>query len=524
MADELTLKVEAYGLDDRIHERTTQGLVKSGALRAHLGDASHRLLRFELLEPQRKSEKPRPPERYRATYFDYTANRAVHAEGKLGDTRGAVTSVSAEQPRPTPDEFAAAVAIVRRHKELGAAVRSGKLQPYAPMPPLVVDPLPDGTVERTVAVGLLPRGRGKPKGHEIVGVNMIKRRVERYEGSAPATALADEGECGVPVAADQDTTPQGVPGQVWVSVYQGAMLLWRFLVVRPSSSSGTSGSGVELRYVDYRGKRVLYQAHVPILNVLYDRNACGPYRDWQYQEGMIQATGANVAPGFLLCPTPAKTILETESDTGTFLGTAIYVDGLEVVLVCELEAGWYRYISEWRLHANGTIKPRFAFDATSSSCVCNKHHHHVYWRLDFDIRKAGGNSVREYNDPPVVGRSRWHTLVREVMRLRSPAHKRSWRVVHEPSGDAYEILPGPNDGTAAGDAYGVGDLWALRWHPGEIDDEPAPSTRIHIDKFKNGESIVKEDVVVWYGAHFTHDVTGPHVSHVVGPDLVPRNW
>ena len=95
-----------------------------------------------------------------------------------------------------------------------------------------------------------------------------------------------------------------------------------FVECAPSfgTPQGTSGSGVELRYVDYRGKRVLYQAHVPILNVRYDKDACGPYRDWQYEEGMIQAAGTKVAPGFLLCPTPAKTILDTGSDTGTFLG------------------------------------------------------------------------------------------------------------------------------------------------------------------------------------------------------------
>ena len=42
--------------------------------------------------------------------------------------------------------------------------------------------------------------------------------------------------------------------------------------------------------------------------------------------------------------------------------------------------------------------------------------------------------------------------------------------------------------------------------------------------FRNGEPVANEDVVVWYGAHFTHDVTGPEVSHIVGPDLVPHNW
>ena len=56
----------------------------------------------------------------------------------------------------------------------------------------------------------------------------------------------------------------------------------------------------------------------------------------------------HIAPGFLLCPTPATTILDTGSDAGNFLGVGIYVQGLEVVVVSEMEAGWYRYISEWR--------------------------------------------------------------------------------------------------------------------------------------------------------------------------------
>jgi len=51
--------------------------------------------------------------------------------------------------------------------------------------------------------------------------------------------------------------------------------------------------------VDYKGKRVLYRGHVPILNVKYDGDACGPYRDWQNEESMIQAPAGNdVAPGF----------------------------------------------------------------------------------------------------------------------------------------------------------------------------------------------------------------------------------
>jgi hypothetical protein len=524
VAAELTVQVEPFGPDQSVHDGVVAGLLAPGALGADDGQGDYRLLALRLVEPARKSARPREQDRYRATFYDYKRNRALNAEGPLADPSRTDVSVSQRQPRPSPGEFQEAVKIVRRHKELGPPVRSGALVPYPPMPPLVETELPDGTVERTVAVGLLP-GRGKrgPK-HEIVGVNMIRRRVERHMDGAPPTALADDDTCGRPPAADQPTTGQGVAGQAWISVYQGSTLLWRFLAVRPSSSSGHSGSGVELRYVDYRGKRVLYQAHVPILNVRYDGDKCGPYRDWQYQESMLEASGTHVAPGFVLCPTPAKTIVETESDHGTFLGTAIYVDGLEVVLVCELEAGWYRYVSEWRLHADGTIRPRFAFDAVSSSCVCNKHHHHAYWRFDFDIRTAGGNRVLEFNDPPLAGTRKWQVLPYETMRLRAPAHARRWRVEHAGSGAGYEIVPGPNDSTARGDAYAVGDVWALRWRPGEIDDEPVPDTMIHLHKFNNREPIDGQDVVLWYGAHFTHDVRGPEVSHVVGPKLVPHNW
>ena len=167
--------------------------------------------------------------------------------------------------------------------------------------------------------------------------------------------------CGAPLLTINRVAPAG---SVWVTVTQGGTAVWRFLVVRPAASSGTNGSGIELRYLDYRGKRVLYRAHVPILNVKYDGNACGPYRDWQNQEGMIQANGTDVAPGFRLCSAPAATILDTGNDAGNYLGVAIYVQGQEVVLVSEMQAGWYRYISQWRLHTDGTIRPRFGFSAT----------------------------------------------------------------------------------------------------------------------------------------------------------------
>jgi hypothetical protein len=523
MADELAVEFEEFGLDQRALDEAVRAISEQSDLQRLLGDAETRLVAVDLPAGPRKVARPRPPSRVRATYFDYTNNRTLAVEAPLDDPARLTLTDSANQPLPTREEFDAAVEILADDRRLGQLVREGRVQPYEAMPPLVLNELPDGRIERVITVGLLPQRKSRAP-HEIVGVNMIRREIERYEGGAPDHSHADPQTCGAPPSAGQATTGKGVAGQVWVNVLQGGTRIWRFLAVRPSASSGTWGSGVELRYVDYRGRRLLYQAHVPILNVLYD-GQCGPYRDWQYQEGMIDANGTQVAPGFILCPTPATTILDTGSDVGTFLGVAIYVQGQEVVLVSEMQAGWYRYVSEWRLHANGTIRPRFGFDATASSCVCIQHHHHVYWRLDFDIQSPGRNVVAEFNDPPIVSGSNWHTKGYEIMRLRDPSRHRRWRVTHSPSGRAYEIVPGANDGTAAGDPYAKGDVWLLRYKPTEIDDAPIVGTEIQIDKYRTPpEPIVNQDVVVWYGGHFTHAPLGPHVSHIVGPELRPVNW
>lgn len=525
MAERLTVKVERFGPTPPLVKRAGQQLLRNAAVRGALNGSEHRLLAVRLLDPPRKTRTPTEPSRVRATIYDYAADRTIVAEADLADLEKVDVTESARQPLPSPDEFEAAVAVLKEDPALGKEIRSGELVPYPPMPPLVHTELPEGNLARTVTVGLLPEGGGA--GHEIVGVSLASREVTRFDGAAPATALAADVVCGVPVAANQETARRGAPGQAWITVKRGNTVLWRFLAVRPAASSGRDGSAVELRYVDYRGRRVLHQAHVPILNVRYGNDACGPYRDWQWQEGKIRAQGRNVAPGFRLCSAPAQTIMQSHTDTGDFLGVGIYVAGDEVVLVSELEAGWYRYVSEWRLDADGTIRPRFGFAATSSSCVCRKHHHHVYWRLDFDIGTPGRNRVREFNDPPLTaGGPEWHTIRFETKRLRPPERqrKRRWRVENA-AGRAYAIRPGAHDRTAAGDAYAKGDLWFLRYRPGQIDDYPISATEAELDKLVNHESLVDQDVVVWYAAHFTHDVQShSEVGHVVGPELVPINW
>jgi copper amine oxidase-like protein len=535
LREELDVKVEPFGPTVDAVAVAGQRAIKDRAVQQMLGQARHRLLSVDLLDPEEadKPDKPKIPDRFRATIYDYTNERTIFADGSLSRAGALPVSESGLQPRPSEEEFSDAVQIVSEDRDLGPVLRSGRLVPYQPMPPLVARQTPAGRHERIVAVGLLPQEG--TRGHEIVGVRMATREVLRFgatdRGRAPFMAAAHNPICGLPYAGQQ--TASHVAGSVWVTVTQGGATIWRFLAVRPAGSSGTNGSGVELRYVDYRGKRLLYRAHVPILNVKYNGNACGPYRDWQNQEGMIQASGVDVASGFRLCNAPATTIIDSGNDTGNYLGVAIYVQGQEVVLVSEMQAGWYRYVSQWRLHTDGTIRPRFGFSAVQNSCVCNVHHHHVYWRLDFDLRTPGNNRVSEFNDPPLVGNSNWHHKVFEIQRPRDPARKRRWRVENLATKEAYDIVPGPNDGVASAmpDApFGRGDVWILRYRSSEIDDgsiATGPPYEAGLDSWVNGEAISSADVVIWYGAHFTHDVAHDHpgeFGHIVGPDLTRVKW
>ncbi len=140
--------------------------------------------------------------------------------------------------------------------------------------------------------------------------------------------------------------------------------------------------------------------------------------------------------------------------------------------------------------------------------------------------------MHEFNDPPIFSGTNWHTKTFEIRRPRDPSRNRKWRVENITSGNAYDIVPGPNDGVATAMPdwpFPRGDVWILRYRGTEIDDgvvATGPPYEAGLDTWLNGESINNADVVVWYGAHFTHDVAHESSSagHRVGPDLKLVKW
>jgi len=82
---------------------------------------------------------------------------------------------------PAAEEFEAAVRVLESDRSVGPLLREKKVRPYRPMPPLVNVELPDGRVERIVAVGL----NGTEPRHRIVGVNLNRGGVITNVPDAP---------------------------------------------------------------------------------------------------------------------------------------------------------------------------------------------------------------------------------------------------------------------------------------------------------------------------------------------------
>lgn len=450
-----------------------------------------------------------------AIYYDYTRNRTVRVRGKSANARGLQVAFTHEQPVPSPEEFEEAVELVRQSEVWGPMLRAGQVHPYGTMPP-VLYPKGNEPVERTLYVGLVSRAR---QFNRMVAVNMVRREVSRE------AVVPDGNRVQAPVCGVEDApcfSPQrGTPGTVTIQWPANAPV-WSFQAVRPASSSGLLGSGIDLRNVKYRGKGVLKQAHIPILNVEYEDNVCGPFRDWLFQENCFRAVGSDIpgAPGFRWCTEPPQTIIESGQDGGSFTGVAVYEhsDG-SLRLVTQCSAGWYRYIMEWRFYPDGTLAPRFRFHSTDSFCVCNARRHHVYWRLDFNVC-GKKNRVQE-----LTGDS-WKLLKRETAQLRAEDGSPRWRVLHQKKPIGYEIVPGEHDGV--GDFFSGNDQYLLRYRKKEIDDSKngniitiAPA---NIQRFVKREKVNRADLVVWYAAHYDFRAGNDPAQSEVGPDLVPFNW
>jgi hypothetical protein len=151
------------------------------SVRKYIGCGNVRRLYVEALDDDKRTK---PPSRFRITLYDDTNHRAILIDGSLRDPRRVDIAESAVPPRPSDREFAEAVQIVRDDAAFAAAMDARQLEPYQPIPALALNELPDGRIERRIAVGLRPCSSDAR--HEIVAVDLVRRRVIRFEGRLPS--------------------------------------------------------------------------------------------------------------------------------------------------------------------------------------------------------------------------------------------------------------------------------------------------------------------------------------------------
>ena len=482
------------------------------------------------------SVRPNPsdPTRFDATIYDAAEEKAfelvLDAKGKELQRKAI-----AGQPARTLDELADASTIVRENAAFADALASEALTLYEPMPAITMDA--DG--RRLVNVGVISQaaaGQSIEK-NEIVSVHIPTGRVARYPSGAPPTSSAALLVCGPPTSGCSYATGPCASYQIlWPAVDP----VWKLNIRHPSCTTSVQGdgTGLELTDVYYKGRLILKRAEVPVLNVLYTGNTCGPYRDWLYSEDCFQATGTDVpssGSGVRVANAPPSTLCESGapgSDAGNFKGVAIFDQGDALWIMTETNAGWYRYIMEWRLHLDGTMEPIFGFGATSNSCTCNAHFHHAYWRMEWAVDAVSDGTT----DDPATGittleRRRADTqddydpIATEgtFIRPATGGDKDYWRITNPLTGNGYLVEPGALDGNAIGDTYGKWDLAALALNAGQIND-PNTNTSINVAPWVTGEALgAAKRLVTWYHVTYAHDDPGGsgEACEISGPRLVP---
>lgn len=81
---QLQVHIEHFGPEPAVLQRVGHDIMQNSVLERELHGTRNRMLSLELVEPDgAKQEQPVPPHSFRATFYDYTNNRVVLAEGQL---------------------------------------------------------------------------------------------------------------------------------------------------------------------------------------------------------------------------------------------------------------------------------------------------------------------------------------------------------------------------------------------------------------------------------------------------------
>jgi primary-amine oxidase len=292
--------------------------------------------------------------------------------------------------------------------------------------------------------------------------------------------------------------------------------------------------GVVLRQISFQGRTVLKYAGLAEVFVPYHSGSPRPMdqREHPFGENIILLEpGVDCLPGgacraFTPDGKPAKeraaVMLHEESPSLVYLGGGGKARVKTLTLWSAHALGDYSYILRWHFREDGCLMPQvgmtgklshFGGDASNSTEVgaANRalaHVHNFFYCLDFDI-DGPKNVVEEFSykladAEGTTARTSWTPITREGGRELKPEAFRSWRVVNPASKNrlghprSYELVPGGTGVYRGGrsETFAHADLWLTRHKKKEV-----PGERLLAEGLMpsvDGESLVNEDVVLWY--------------------------
>ncbi len=142
----------------------------------------------------------------------------------------------------------------------------------------------------------------------------------------------------------------------------------------------------------------------------------------------------------------------------------------------------------------------------NNGCVAYTHHHHAYYRLDFDLNGGDANTVDQVLPGGAIERATTERNYSDT----SPARS-TWRIGSAGSPYVVEVTRSPEDG-GAGDPlpipndFPIADGWVLAYDANEIADYSDLATcPANLNSFMNGQSVNGADIVMWVRAAGLHE-------------------
>ena len=203
--------------------------------------------------------------------------------------------------------------------------------------------------------------------------------------------------------------------------------------------SKADGSGLELWWADFKGKRVLWRGTQPLAIVPYHHPVAFPTKgDSTFKDGLNpQSDGASFLA--LKFQAPDSNLGHTSPWNAAKDTEAVFVEvepaspfkPETLAISAKFQCGWYQYLHRWEFSSDGVIEPNIAMGGALNPYAPDASHvHHMYFRIDLDIDGFQSDlfEVFEHQSFQHPSGDVWTTQANQGKFLADPKSSRKFRV------------------------------------------------------------------------------------------------